>query len=78
MSDDDRIIVVKNGPLKVPAHLAFVRRTFGAPGSGRGGVDEEIDSSGRESKGIINLCRCGHSTDKPFCDGSHKREAFEG
>jgi len=25
----------------------------------------------------IALCRCGHSANKPFCDGSHKAQAFD-
>jgi len=24
----------------------------------------------------VALCRCGHSQEKPFCDGSHKRASF--
>ena len=33
-----------------------------------------FDLSGRTQ---ISLCRCGHSANKPFCDGSHKVIGFE-
>ncbi|MEI8105606.1 MAG: CDGSH iron-sulfur domain-containing protein [Actinomycetes bacterium] len=35
---------------------------------------EEYDLGGRD---VIALCRCGNSSSKPFCDGSHMILAFE-
>jgi CDGSH-type Zn-finger protein len=31
---------------------------------------------GLAGRTVISLCRCGHSTNKPFCDGSHNRAGF--
>ena len=35
---------------------------------------ELIDSKGNviETKPVFSLCRCGLSSKKPFCDGTHK------
>ncbi len=39
-----------------------------------------LDPEGREfnleGKTNVALCRCGHSENKPFCDGSHKKVGF--
>lgn len=38
-----------------------------------------IDSEGNEivKEGKIFLCRCGQSSKKPFCDGTHKKYDFD-
>lgn len=35
-------------------------------------VDPEGQPFGLAGRTAITLCRCGHSANKPFCDGSHK------
>ena len=39
-----------------------------------------IDANGarEEKSGPIFLCRCGQSSTKPFCDGTHRKAKFEG
>ncbi|HUK19130.1 MAG TPA: CDGSH iron-sulfur domain-containing protein [Bryobacteraceae bacterium] len=31
---------------------------------------------GLAGRTVISLCRCGHSENKPFCDGTHNRIGF--
>lgn len=40
-------------------------------------VDADGNVYGTSGKKTIALCRCGGSTTKPFCDGTHSRKGFE-
>lgn len=57
-----QIVVSENGPINI-----------------RGNFDI-LDSRGNKikSKGSVSLCRCGGSSSKPFCDGTHKKNNFQG
>ena len=35
-------------------------------------VDQDGKAFGLAGRDKIGLCRCGHSANKPFCDGAHK------
>jgi CDGSH-type Zn-finger protein len=61
LADDVVITPIKNGPLYVQGTVRLQR------------PDGEIV----ESEGETWLCRCGGSSDKPFCDGTHKTNGFK-
>lgn len=63
MADKTEIVIFDNGPLKVGGEFDLK--------DSKGGV---FDLTGRDA---VALCRCGHSGNKPFCDGSHKTHGFE-
>jgi CDGSH-type Zn-finger protein len=58
---DVKITVKKNGPYLVS------------------GIVELRDADGNvyPAKTVMALCRCGGSTTKPFCDGTHSKIGFQ-
>jgi CDGSH-type Zn-finger protein len=40
-------------------------------------VDQDGKVFGLAGRNKIGLCRCGHSENKPFCDGAHKKVGFQ-
>ena len=39
-------------------------------------LDPQGNVFGLAGRDSISLCRCGHSANKPFCDGSHRQVGF--
>ncbi len=71
-----KIVVETNGPYTVYGDVPLVRKEqvvseFGEPLTWKKG--ETL-----ESKGPYQLCRCGRSKNKPFCDSTHERIPFDG
>ena len=58
-----RITVNNNGSLRIEGEFTI--------------HDAQGGDFGLAGRKVISLCRCGHSDNKPFCDGSHKRMGFE-
>ena len=58
-----KVTVRNNGPIRIEGEFTL----YDVEGNA-------FDLAGRTA---ISLCRCGHSQNKPFCDGQHKECAFQ-
>jgi CDGSH-type Zn-finger protein len=73
---DMKISVTENGPYLVEGSVPLARQTIVT--DDEGDSVEWLEGEGFEAKATYSLCRCGQSTTKPFCDGSHARVGFDG
>lgn len=58
-----KVTISNNGPILVSGEFEL--------------LDAEGKPYGLAGRATIALCRCGHSQNKPFCDGSHKAANFQ-
>lgn len=71
-----KIVIQENGPYSVEGDVQLSRKSqvvseHGEPLTWR--KDTELEGGDGYA-----LCRCGHSGNKPFCDGSHAEVGFDG
>ena len=71
-----KIKITKNGPYVVSGNLPLNEDIVMYDEEGYPLKTEKGKSLATEEE--YRLCRCGHSKNKPFCDGSHKRVDFNG
>jgi CDGSH-type Zn-finger protein len=57
-----KVIVLNNGPLRVEGDFTV--------------VDQDGKEFGLGGRTVVSFCRCGHTGNSPFCDGSHKRTGY--
>jgi len=80
MSDDTTaapsIAVTTNGPYVVTGPVAMSYQVIANDDDGASWTWKQGDAvpTGRR----FSLCRCGHSSNKPFCDDSHLTAGFDG
>ena len=76
MASTVRVTVTANGPYVVTGDVPLATQTIVA--DAEGGSEAWREGAALRHRDTYQLCRCGASGSKPFCDGSHTRVGFDG
>jgi CDGSH-type Zn-finger protein len=71
-----RITVNKDGPYRVEGSVPLAKQTIVA--DAEGASREWRQGEPIKAPSTYELCRCGQSSNKPFCDGTHEKIGFDG
>jgi CDGSH-type Zn-finger protein len=71
-----KITIADHGPYLVEGDVPLANQHIVTNEQGESVEWREAEAFPRAHK--YALCRCGHSSKKPFCDGTHKRVGFDG
>jgi CDGSH-type Zn-finger protein len=71
-----RITVTKNGPYQVDGAVPLSKQIIEPDADGESW--EWREGERYQVTDQYRLCRCGGSASKPFCDGTHERNGFDG
>lgn len=77
MKSEKKIKILPGGPYEVTENVPLVQAVIEIDREGT----SESWGKGKEypqQSEPYHLCRCGHSKNKPFCDGTHNEIGFEG
>lgn len=62
METQAKVTALMNGPLMVEGTISVIK----------------TDGTSEVKEQKCFFCRCGHSANKPYCDGSHRKNNFVG
>ncbi len=71
-----KITVTRNGPYLVEGAIPLANQTIES--DSEGGSREWLQGQPFEVAEVYSLCRCGQSSNKPFCDSTHLKVGFDG
>jgi CDGSH-type Zn-finger protein len=74
--NEPAVTVSKDGPYLVRGTLPLIKQTIVADREGNS--HDWREGAAYPAPPNCALCRCGHSRNKPFCDGSHQKVGFDG